>query len=110
MAAATRSILRSVVYGGVWVLIWGTAASLADTVLLDRGAYVAGTWAQAITFLSYGLACLVLAVRISRRFLGSGPAEVEVDSGAVQAEAISEVDPVDNPAKKGRSEADSTPS
>jgi hypothetical protein len=63
-----RSV-RGVVYVSVWVLLWGTAASLADFVLLQRGAYEAGTAAQAVTFASYGLAAVVLAVRLAGRFL-----------------------------------------
>ncbi|MEB3157412.1 MAG: hypothetical protein VKO26_08270 [Cyanobacteriota bacterium] len=70
--------LRGIVYVSVWVLLWGTAASLADTVLLQRQVYGAGTGGQAVTFASYGVAAAVLAVRLSRRFLkpgstGSGP-------------------------------------
>jgi hypothetical protein len=51
------------------VLFWGTAASLADTVLLQREAYIAGSAGQAITFASYGIATVVLAVRLANRFL-----------------------------------------
>jgi hypothetical protein len=61
--------LRGIVYVSVWVLLWGTAASLADVVLLERGAYAAGTPGQAITFASYGIAAVVLAVRLAGRFL-----------------------------------------
>jgi hypothetical protein len=61
--------LRGIVYVSVWVLLWGTAASLADFVLLQRGAYEGGTAGQAITFVSYGIAAVVLAVRLSGRFL-----------------------------------------
>jgi hypothetical protein len=61
--------LRGIVYVSVWVLLWGTAASLADVVLLERGAYAAGTAGQAVTFASYGIAAVVLAVRLSGRFL-----------------------------------------
>ncbi|MEB3325000.1 MAG: hypothetical protein VKM17_06635 [Cyanobacteriota bacterium] len=61
--------LRGVAYVSVWVLLWGTAASLADTVLLGRGAYEAGTAGQAVTFASYGIASVVLAVRLAGRFL-----------------------------------------
>ncbi|MEB3321513.1 MAG: hypothetical protein VKI81_01675 [Synechococcaceae cyanobacterium] len=63
--------VRGVVYVSVWVLLWGTAASLADVVLLERGAYAAGTSGQVITFASYGIAAVVLAVRLSGRFLKS---------------------------------------
>jgi hypothetical protein len=61
--------LRGIVYVSVWVMLWGTAASVADFVLLERGAYATGTAGQAITFASYGLAAVVLAVRLSGRFL-----------------------------------------
>jgi hypothetical protein len=64
--------LRGIVYVSVWVLLWGTAASLADFVLLERGAYVTGSSGQVITFISYGIAAVVLAVRLSGRFLKSG--------------------------------------
>lgn len=60
---------RGVLYVSVWVLLWGTAASLADFVLLARGAYDTGTSGQAITFASYGVAAVVLAVKLSGRFL-----------------------------------------
>ncbi len=61
--------LKGISYVSVWVLLWGTAASLADFVLLERGAYAAGTAGQVITFVSYGVAAVVLAVRLSGRFL-----------------------------------------
>ncbi|MEB3167109.1 MAG: hypothetical protein ACKN89_07830 [Cyanobium sp.] len=68
-----NSSVRGVLYVSAWVLIWGTAASLADAVLLQREAYVAGSSGQAITFVSYGLATVVLAVRLSKRFLQPRP-------------------------------------
>jgi uncharacterized membrane protein len=61
--------LRGVAYVSVWVLFWGTAASVADFVLLEREAYLAGSPGQAITFASYGVATVVLAVRLAGRFL-----------------------------------------
>ncbi|MEB3262958.1 MAG: hypothetical protein VKJ66_01145 [Synechococcus sp.] len=63
--------LKGVLYVSVWVLLWGTAASLADFVLLERGAYEVGTAGQALTFASYGIAAVVLAVRLAARFLKS---------------------------------------
>lgn len=60
---------RGVLYVSVWVMLWGTAASLADFVLLERGAYDPGTAGQAVTFASYGIAAVVLAVKLSGRFL-----------------------------------------
>ncbi|MFM8260398.1 MAG: hypothetical protein ACKOE9_03440 [Vulcanococcus sp.] len=62
---------RGIAYVSVWVLLWGTAASIADYVLLEREAYAAGSGGQAITFASYGAACVVLAVRLAGRFLGN---------------------------------------
>jgi hypothetical protein len=38
-------------------------------VLLRREAYIAGSAGQAITFASYGIASVVLAVRLANRFL-----------------------------------------
>ena len=61
--------LKGVSYVSVWVLLWGTFASLADTVLLGRAAYEAGSAGQAVTFASYGIASVVLAVRLAPRFL-----------------------------------------
>ena len=61
--------LKGVAYVSVWVVLWGLAASLADFVLLERGAYEAGTTGQVITFASYGVAATVLAVRLAGRFL-----------------------------------------
>ena len=62
-------LLRGVGYVSVWVLLWGTAASLADFVLLEREAYAAGSSGQAITFAAYGVATVVLAIRLAGRFL-----------------------------------------
>jgi hypothetical protein len=44
---------------------------LADTVLLQRSAYEPGTAGQAVTFASYGVAAVVLAMRLAGRFLKS---------------------------------------
>jgi hypothetical protein len=77
-----NSTLRGVVYVSVWVMLWGTAASLADFVLLQRGAYEGGTAGQAVTFASYGLAAVVLAVRLSRRFLTAPAGAPEAASTA----------------------------
>ncbi|WP_043368475.1 hypothetical protein [Cyanobium sp. PCC 7001] len=65
--------VKGITYVSVWVLLWGTAASIADFVLLERGAYEAGSGGQAITFVSYGIAAAVLGLRLSGRFLGSQP-------------------------------------
>ena len=61
--------VRGVAYVSVWVVLWGTASSLADFVLLQRGAYETCDTGQAVTFASYGIAAVVLAVRLSARFL-----------------------------------------
>ena len=41
--------VRGVTYVSVWVVLWGTASSLADFVLLQRGAYETGDTGQAVT-------------------------------------------------------------
>ena len=66
--------IRGIAYVSVWVLLWGTAASIADFVLLEREAYAAASVGQAITFSSYGVACVVLAIKFAGRFLGNGDA------------------------------------
>ncbi|MBM5797768.1 MAG: hypothetical protein FJ050_12235 [Cyanobacteria bacterium M_surface_7_m2_040] len=65
-----KSTIRGVGYVSVWVVLWGTAASLADAVLLQREVYGTGSAGQGITFVAYGIAAVVLAVRLSPRFLG----------------------------------------
>lgn len=62
--------LKGVAYVSVWVLIWGTVASLIDFVLLEREVYAAASAGQALTFVGYGLAMVVLAWRYAPRFLG----------------------------------------
>ena len=63
--------LKGVAYVSVWVLLWGTVASLMDYVLLERELYVSGSFGQATTFVGYGLATVVLAWRFAPRFLQS---------------------------------------
>ena len=62
---------KGIAYVSIWVVLWGTAASIADTLLLQRGAYEADGAGQAITFSSYGIAAVVLAIRFAGRFLRS---------------------------------------
>lgn len=64
-----NSTIKGVSYVSAWVVLWGTAASLADFVLLQREVYGAGSAGQGITFLAYGVAAVVLAVRLAPRFL-----------------------------------------
>lgn len=63
--------MKGVVYVSVWVLLWGTASSLVDWLLLNQEVYASGSAGQAITFIGYGAACVVLAVRWSGRFLAT---------------------------------------
>ena len=63
--------MKGVLYVSVWVLLWGTASSLVDWLLLNQEVYASGSAGQAITFIGYGAACVVLAVRWSGRFLGA---------------------------------------
>jgi hypothetical protein len=64
--------LRGVVYVSVWVVIWGTVASLMDWLLLAGEVYGTGSSGQAVTFIAYAAATVVLATRFSGRFLTSG--------------------------------------
>ncbi|PWL23241.1 MAG: hypothetical protein DCO99_04585 [Synechococcus sp. XM-24] len=63
--------LKGIAYVSVWVILWGTVASLMDYVLLERELYGTGSFGQATTFVAYGLASLVLAWRFAPRFLQS---------------------------------------
>lgn len=67
-------VLRGVLYVSVWVVLWGTVASLIDWVLLAGDVYNVGSFGQASTFIAYGAACVVLAVRVSSRFLSGDDA------------------------------------
>ena len=67
--AVMSPVVRGVVYVSVWVMLWGTVASLIDSVLLTGEVYGTGSFGQASTFIAYGAATVVLAVRLSGRFL-----------------------------------------
>ena len=62
-------VVRGVLYVSVWVVLWGTVASLIDWVLLTGEVYGTGSLGQASTFIAYGAASAVLAVKLSGRFL-----------------------------------------
>ena len=68
-----NSTTRGVIYVSVWVVIWGTASSLVDWVLLNADLYETGSFGQAATFIGYGAAAAVLAVKLSQRFLVQPP-------------------------------------
>jgi len=78
--------LRGITYVSVWVVIWGTVASLMDWMLLAGEVYDTGTSGQAVTFMAYGAATVVLATRFSSRFLSSGSTDSEAadDDAAAQ--------------------------
>ena len=57
------------IYVSAWVVIWGTASSLVDWLLLNADLYQEGSFGQASTFIGYGAAASVLAVKLSNRFL-----------------------------------------
>lgn len=77
--------LRGITYVSVWVVIWGTVASLMDWMLLAGEVYDTGTSGQAVTFIAYGAATVVLATRFSSRFLSSGSTDSEAaDDAAAQ--------------------------
>ena len=57
------------IYVSTWVVIWGTASSLVDWLLLNADLYQEGSFGQAATFIGYGAAASVLGVRLFSRFL-----------------------------------------
>ncbi|MAI96231.1 MAG: hypothetical protein CMN95_05885 [Synechococcus sp. MED650] len=67
--------LRGITYVSVWVVIWGTVASLMDWMLLAGEVYDTGSTGQATTFIAYGAATVVMATRFSSRFLRSAESE-----------------------------------
>ena len=67
-------VVRGVLYVSVWVVLWGTVASLIDWVLLAGDVYSTGSMGQASTFIAYGAATVVLAVKLSGRFLSQDEA------------------------------------
>ena len=66
-----NTAVRGILYDSVWVVVWGVASSLVDWVLLSGEVYEMGSFGQVATFIGYGAACSVLAVRVSGRFLPS---------------------------------------
>ena len=65
-------VVRGVAYVSVWVILWGTLASLIDWVLLGAEVYPTGSFGQVATFVGYGAASVVMAVRFSGHFLSEG--------------------------------------
>ena len=61
-----NSTFRGIAYVSVWVVIW---------MLLTGEVYETGTAGQAITFIAYGAATVVLATRFAGRFLASDHSE-----------------------------------
>ena len=66
-----NTAVRGILYVSVWVVVWGTASSMIDWILLGVEVYETGSFGQVATFIGYGAACSVLAVRLSGRFLKS---------------------------------------
>ena len=64
-----------VAYVSVWVVIWGTVASLMDWMLLTSEVYETASSGQVVTFIAYGAATMVLATRFSGRFLADADSE-----------------------------------
>ena len=60
---------KGITYVSVWVMIWGTIASLVDFALLGADLYDNGSLGQASTFASYGLAAIVVAWKLAPKFL-----------------------------------------
>ena len=66
---------RGVAYVSVWGVSWGTVASLMDWMLLTGEVYETASSGQAVTFIAYGAATVVMAIRYSGRFLADADSE-----------------------------------
>ena len=71
---------RGVAYVSVWVVIWGTVASLMDWMLLTGEVYETASSGQAVTFIAYGAATVVLATRFSGLFLADAIQRLRIRS------------------------------
>lgn len=61
--------LKTFLYISVWVMIWGSIASLIDFPLLKQGIYLEGTIGQYITFSSTGFLSILIAKRFYKNFV-----------------------------------------
>ena len=61
--------LKTFLYISVWVMIWGSIASLIDFPLLKQGIYFEGTIGQYITFSSTGFLSILIAKRFYKNFV-----------------------------------------
>ena len=64
-----NKIAKGIAYVSVWVMIWGTIASLVDFALLGADLYENGSIGQASTFATYGLAAIAIAWKLAPKFL-----------------------------------------
>ena len=64
-----NKIAKGIAYVSIWVMIWGTIASLVDFALLGADLYENGSIGQASTFATYGLAAIVIAWKLAPKFL-----------------------------------------
>lgn len=67
--------LKGVAYVSVWVLLWGTAASLLDTVLLQQGSYATGSLGQGLTFALSAVISVALAVQLAKARKPADPSD-----------------------------------
>ncbi len=61
--------LKTFLYISVWVMIWGSIASLIDFPLLKQGIYLEVTIGQYITFSSTGFLSILIAKRFYKNFV-----------------------------------------
>jgi len=61
--------LKTFLYISVWVMIWGSIASLIDFPLLKQGIYLEGTIGQYITFSSTAFLSILIAKRFYKDFV-----------------------------------------
>ena len=62
--SAMKKQIFGVSYVSVWVLIWGTGASLIDAPLLASDAYIKGSIGQASVFTIIGILSTIIAISL----------------------------------------------
>ena len=60
--------IKTFLYISIWVIIWGTIASIIDFPLLKQGIYTEGAIGQYITFSLTAMISVIVATKISKKF------------------------------------------
>ena len=63
----TKSKFKIILYISVWVIIWGSTASLIDLPFLNKGIYSEGDLGQYLTFSFTAIISIVLGKNILKK-------------------------------------------